>query len=131
MYPQTGLSVVEQGLFYSALLHNISTVSPDDHLLLCGDFNGCVGKAPESCNGVHGGHGFGLQIADEIRIFDLCAAANLAITNTYFMKSDSHLVTYKSGKLCTQVDYILTRHSDLKQFQNVKMIGDEECVTQH
>ena len=45
--PQTGLSVVEKDSFYSALLSNISTVSPDEYLLVCGDFNGHVGKAPE------------------------------------------------------------------------------------
>ena len=47
------------------------------------------------------------------------------------MKPNSHLVTYLSGNSCTQVDYILTRRSDLKQVQNVKVIGGEECVTQH
>ena len=45
--PQTGLSVVEKDSFYSALLSNISTVSPDEYLLVGGDFNGHVGKAPE------------------------------------------------------------------------------------
>ena len=39
--------------FYSALLSNISTVSPDDYLLVCGDFNGHVGKALKGFNGVH------------------------------------------------------------------------------
>ena len=48
--PQTGLSVYQ---FYNALLSNISTVSPDDYLLVCGDFNGHVGKALEGFNGVH------------------------------------------------------------------------------
>ena len=42
-----------------------------------------------------------------------------------------HTVTYRSGNSCTEVDYVLTRRSDLKQVQNVKVIGDEECVTQH
>ena len=88
-------------------------------MLLCGDFNGHVGKAPEGFNGVHGGCGFCSRNADGTRILDLCTAANLAITNTYFMKPDSHLVTYRSGNSCTQVDYILTRRSDLKQVQNV------------
>ena len=84
-------------------------------MLEYGDFNEHVGKAPKGFNGVHGGHGFGLRNADETRILDLCTAANLDITNTYFMKPDTHLVTYRSGNSCTQVDYILTRHSDLKQ----------------
>ena len=43
----------------------------------------------------------------------------------------SHLVTYHSGNSCTHVDYILRRCSDLKQVQNVKVIGNEEYVTHH
>ena len=129
--PQTGLSDVEKDSFYSAFVSHISTLSPDEYLLVCGDFNGHAGKDPQGFNGVHGGHRFGSCNADGIRILDLFAGANLAITNTYFMKPDSHIVTYRSGNSCTQVDYILTRCSDLKQVQNVKMIGDEECVTQH
>ena len=77
------------------------------------------------------GRGFGSRNADGIIILDLFAAAYLAITNTYFMKLDSHLVTYRFGNSCTQVDYVLTRRSDLKQVQNVKVIADEKCVTQH
>ena len=89
--PQTGLSVDKKDLIYNALLSNIITVSPDEHLLVFGDFSGLVGKAPEGFNGVHGGSSLN---ADGIRILDLCAATNLAITRTYFMKPDSHLVNY-------------------------------------
>ena len=52
--PQTSLSVVDKDLFYSSLLSNISIVSPDKYLSVCGDFNGHAGKAPEGFNGVHG-----------------------------------------------------------------------------
>ena len=51
--PQTGLSVIEKDSFYSALRTNISTVSHDEYLFVCGDFNGHVGKAPEGFSGVH------------------------------------------------------------------------------
>ena len=128
--PQTDLSFNEKDSFYRALLSSISTVSPDEYLLVLGDFNGHLRKAPEGFNRVHGGRGFGSRNGDGIRILDLCAAANLA-TSTYFMKPNNHLVTYRSRNSCTQVDYILTRRSDLKEVQNVKVIGDEECVTQH
>ena len=100
-------------------------------MLVCGDFNRYVGKTPKGFNGVNGGCGFGSCNADGTRILDLCTAADLAITNTYFTKAESHLVNYHFGSSCTQVDYILTRGSYLKQVQNVKIIGNEECVTQH
>ena len=47
------------------------------------------------------------------------------------MKPNNHLVTYRSGNSCIQVDYNLAKRSDLKQVQNVKVIRDEDCVTQH
>ena len=53
--PQTRLSVVEKDSSYSVLLSNISIVSPDEYLLVCGNFNGHVGKVTEGFNGVHGG----------------------------------------------------------------------------
>ena len=52
------------------------------YLLVCGDFNGHVGKARKGFNGIHGGHGFGSRNADGTRILDLCTAENLGITNT-------------------------------------------------
>ena len=100
-------------------------------MLVFGDSNRHVEKAPEGFNGVHGGRGFDSRNAVGIRILDLCTVANLVITDTFFMKPDSHLVTYQSGNSCTQVDYILIRRSDLKQIQNVKVIEDEERVNQH
>ena len=69
--PQTGLSVVEKDSFSSAWPSNISTVSPDEYLLACGDFNWLVEKAP-GFNGVHGGLGFGSSNADGIKILDIC-----------------------------------------------------------
>ena len=53
------------------LLSNISTVSLDECLLVCGDFNEHVGETPEGFNKIHGGCGFDSRNADRIRIFDL------------------------------------------------------------
>ena len=111
---QTDLSVDENDWIYSALLSNISTVSLDEYLPVCVDLNSHVGKPPEGFNGVNSKRGFGSCNADGTIIVDLCTVGNLAKTNTYFMKQDKYLVTYRSGNSCTQVGCILTRHSDLK-----------------
>ena len=107
----------------------LSTVSPDDYLLIWGDLNDHATKAPEGFNEVHGRRGFASSNADGIRILNSCAASNLAITNIYFMKPDSHLITSQSSNSCDQFDYTLTRRSNLNLVQNVKVIGDEKCVT--
>ena len=127
--PQICLWVDEKDSACNNFLSNIATVSPNEYLLVFGNFSGYLGKVPEGFNRVHGGRGFGSCNADGV--LDLCAAAYLAITKTYFIKPGSYLVTYQSGNSHTQVDYILTRPSDLKQIQNVKMIGVVKYVTQH
>ena len=129
--PQTGLSTEEKDSFYTNLLTHVSAVPSTEYLMLCGDFNGHVGRDTEGFDRIHGEHGFGSCNTDGVRILDFCTATNLAITNTFFVKPNSHLITYHSGCHFTQVDYILTKLCDLKYVQNVKVIGDEECVTQH
>ena len=63
-------------------------------------------------------------------ILELCAATNLAVTNTFFRKRNSLLVTYNLGGCATQVDYILDRRTELKLVKNAKVIGNEECIQQ-
>ena len=103
----------------------------EEMLIVCGDLNGHVGKTSDGLEGIHGGHGFGVRYPEGTRIHDLCAAADLVVTNTHFTKSDSRLVTYRSGNSCSQIDYILVRRTDLKLVWDVKVIGSEECVSQH
>ena len=114
--PQTGLSTEEKDSFYSSLLTNVSAVPSTEYLMLRGDFNGHVGRDTEGFDRIHGGHGS--RNTDGVRILDFCTATNLATTNTFFVKPNSHLITYHSGCHFTQVDYILTKQT-------------EECVTQH
>ena len=71
------------------------------------------------------------EIQGGTRILELCAAADLVITNTYFSKCDNQLLTFRSGNACSQIDYILVRKSDFKPVRDVKVIGGEECVSQH
>ena len=100
-------------------------------LIVCGDLNGHVGKTSDGFEGIHGGKGFGVRNSEGTRILELCAAADLVVTNTLFTKPDNHLVTYRSGKACSQIDFILVRRPDLKCARDVKVIGGEECVSQH
>ena len=51
------------------------------------------------------------------------------MTNTFFRKRNSQLVTYNSGVCATQIDYILLR-TELKLVKNAKVIRNEECIPQ-
>ena len=129
--PQSGLTDEVKDSFFSNLLSNVIQVPDSETLVVAGDLNGHVGRTSNGFDGLHGGHGFGTRNPDGTRILDMCAAADLVITNTFFCKSDSRLVTYRSGANQSQVDFILTRKSDLKLVQNANVIASEECVTQH
>ena len=56
---------------------------------------------------MHGVYGYGITNLEGTKAYELCAAADLVITNTYFTKCDSQLSTYRSGNGCSQIDYIL------------------------
>ena len=52
------------------------------------------------------------------------------MSNSLFAKRESHLVTYQSGENQSQTDYMLVKWQNIKLVQDVKVIPNEECVTQ-
>ncbi|XP_066920323.1 craniofacial development protein 2-like [Clytia hemisphaerica] len=129
--PQTGLPELQKEKFYNNLLTQTALTPEEEFLLICGDLNGHVGKETAGFDNVHGGNGFGDRNADGIRLLDFCLAANLAITNTFFSKSDNKLVTYQSGATKSQIDFILIPRNHLKTVRNITVINGEECTPQH
>ena len=55
--PQVGRSMDEKVEFYISLGKVLKTVKVNEYLVVCGDFNGHVGKDVEGFDGVHGGIG--------------------------------------------------------------------------
>ncbi|KAJ2945082.1 hypothetical protein O0L34_g9136 [Tuta absoluta] len=55
----------------------------------------------------------------------------LPVINTFFQKKDEHLISYKSGKSATQVDYILCDHSMRGYFKDCKIVPGEPLTSQH
>ena len=50
---------------------------------------------------------------------------------TCFKICDSHLITYKSGNIATQIDFVLLRKRLRKLVMDVKVIPGEEVALQH
>ena len=65
------------------------------------------------------------------RILEFAVAYSLVVSNSLFMKRESHLVTYQSGEEQSQIDYILVKRQNITLVRNVKVISNKECVTQH
>ena len=103
-------------------------MSAAETLVICGNFNGHVGKVANGYEGVNGGHGLRNTEGEPILEF---AVAHDLVGNTHFHKQDNHLITYHSGGNSNQIDYILVRKSDFKQVRNTKVIPGEKVVTQH
>ena len=82
---------------------------------------------------MHGGMGYGRPEPDVEgeRILEYALAFDLLLGNTCFKKRDSHLITYKSGNIATQIDFILFRRTMRKLVTDVKVIPGEEVALQH
>ena len=129
--PQVGLPMAEKVLFYDQL-QAICMAIPNSEVLFClGDWNGHVGAAACGYEDVHGSHGYGTRNAEGERILEFALANDLLVGNTQFTKRDSHLVTYQSGDVMTQVDYVLYPKNFRRSVTNVKVIPGEECASQH
>ena len=128
--PQSGRPEIEKDSFYTELLGQMSITPDDEFILVCGDLNGHVGENTSGFDS-HGGHGYGVRNREGIRILEFCAAANLAVTNTFFVKGNNKLITYRSGDNRSQIDYILVRRNSLRFVKDVTVINGEECASQH
>ena len=65
------------------------------------------------------------------RILEFVVTRNLVISNSFFTKRESHLITYQSGENQSQIDYILIKQQNIKLVRDVKVTPNEECLTQH
>jgi hypothetical protein len=106
-------------------------VGENEKLIVCGDLNGHVGAEADGFEGVHGGKGFGVRNKEGEWLLDFADARGLAICNTWFTKTDSQKVTYESGGVKTQVDYVLIRKEERPLVSNVTVIQSEACIPQH
>ena len=97
-------------------------VGENEKLIVCGDLNGHVGAEAHGFEGVHGGKGFGVRNVEGEMLLEFADAMGLVICNTWFTKTDSQKVTYESGGVKTQVDYVLTRKEERPLVSNVTAV---------
>ena len=129
--PQVGRSPKEKEDFYVCLGNVLKGVSKNEKLLVCGDLNAHVGAEADGFEGVHGGKGFGVRNTEGEVLLEFADAWGLTVCNTWFIKPDSQKITYESGGIKTQVDYVLIRKEERPLVSNVKVIQSEACIPQH
>ncbi|GKF41757.1 craniofacial development protein 2-like protein, partial [Tanacetum coccineum] len=79
----------------------------------------------------HGGFGFGDRNEEGCTILEFATAHDLVVANSFFKKSDAHLITFQSGGHNTQIDYLLVRRGDLKACKDCRAFPGEACSSQH
>ncbi|KAL5131500.1 LINE-1 retrotransposable element ORF2 protein [Glycine soja] len=109
----------------------LQDIPQGEKVFLGGDLNGHVGSVARGFEGVHGGFGLGEMNGEGKSILEFSEALDLSIANTWFKKREEHLITYKSGGTCSQIDFFLIRKSDRKYCLNCKVIPGESLTTQH
>ena len=129
--PQGGRPQEEKEEFWELLDDSVGKIAEDDLLIIGGDLNGHVGTVRDGFEEIMGIYGYGERNTDGENILEFCQGRRLRILNSMFKKEREKKVTYKSGGVETQIDYILARKNERMMIRDCKVIPGEECLTQH
>ena len=128
---QSGLDQSTKDAFYDDLQSVMSKVKDQEFLIPCGDWNGHIGQMAEGYEGVLGGKAYGERNIEGERLLEFASSFELVVTNWFFCKRKSQLVTFHSGNNESQIDYIFVGKQDFRYVRDVKVIPGEECALQH
>ena len=128
---QTGCEAQEKDDFWSMLGDLLTRIPEAEAVWIGWDLNGHVGEGSRGASEVLGKHGVGMRNEEGDNIVEFAIAYQLAIVNTYFQKRLSRRITYTSGGVHTQVDYILCRRKELKRVRDCKVLPKEAAAKQH
>ena len=121
----------EKEEFFTLLGKIVSEIDDGEKLLICRDLNGHVWGWSGGFRGCAWGFGFGKRNVEGEMILELADALNFVVANTWFKKNEGRLITYETDKCRTVIDYILIRKSERKLIRDIKVIGQEECISSH
>ena len=128
--PQQGRPNEEKEEFREKLADKISEIRNEETVIVAGDMNAHIGRDRRGYEDVMGVNGMGQKNPEGEQMLQLCQQHGLRIWNTMFEKKEEHLITYKSGDVRTQIDFVMSRGRNVKVF-DCKVIPGEECLTQH
>jgi hypothetical protein len=109
----------------------VSSVPISEKLFIGGDLNGHVGSTRVCFIGVHGGFEYRSRNQEGEGILNFVLAYDLIVVNTLFIKRVSHLITFSSGRHCSQIDFNLVRREDMHTCLDCKVIPGECVMPQH
>ncbi|KAK3569725.1 hypothetical protein QTP86_004047 [Hemibagrus guttatus] len=129
--PQVGCELVKKERFWSELDEVMESIPTGERVVIGADFNGHVGEGNTGDEEVMGKFGVKERNLEGQMVVDFAKRMDMAVVNTYFQKREEHRVTYKTGGMSTQVDYILCRRGNLKEISDCKVVVGESVTRQH
>lgn len=128
--PQTGCEEAEKAVFWEQVNGELADIPRQEELWIGRDFNGHVRSDNTGKEDVIGKYGFGTRNEEGETLIDFALSMDLAISNTYFKKAERQLI-YRSGRVKTQIDYILCQKTSRGTIRDCKVILGESVATQH
>ncbi|XP_064107935.1 uncharacterized protein LOC135216493 [Macrobrachium nipponense] len=123
--PQVGCAEEEMSSFRNEMNEVTQELEKPERIEVVTEFNGHVGNENDVIERVHGGYGIGERNPEGESLVDFAMSFNMAIVCTFFKKKREHLITYRNGSRCTQIDYLHHNRSRLVEVRNCKgILGD-------
>lgn len=102
-----------------------------ENVIVSDDFDEHIGSDNHGFKSMHGGYGFRHKYEVRESILEFALAYDLCISNAFFMKSEEHLLTFKSGENRSQIDFFLMKKNENLFCKNFKVILADSISTQN
>ncbi|XP_055822107.1 uncharacterized protein LOC129890612 [Solanum dulcamara] len=129
--PQVGLDEEIKRHFWEDLNEVVASIPPTEKLFIGGDFNRHIGSVLIGYDEVHGGFGFECRNSGGVSLLNFAKAFELMVANSSFPKKEEYLVTFRSSRTVTQIDFLLLGKDDKSLCKDCKVIPTENLTTQH
>ena len=118
--------------FYQALRTVVTGIPKNESVVILGDFNARIGSNSDTWKPI-GPYGIGNVNSNGLLLLQLCTELDMVIANTFFYQQEEHRATWfhPQSKHGHQIDFIVCRQSDLRNFCKVKVMRGAECDTDH
>ena len=93
--------------FWKSCDSAMQSIEKEEKVVIGGDLNGRVGKIREGYERIHGECGYGDRNEEGGEVLWFADAYDMILVNTYFKKPERHLITFKSGRVQSQIDYVI------------------------
>ncbi|XP_047258993.1 craniofacial development protein 2-like [Capsicum annuum] len=126
--PQMGVKEEVKARFWEDLDEVVRSVPSAEKIVIAGDFNGHIGILPGGYDDVYGGFGFGVRNGKGAAVLDFARAFELVVVNLSFPKKEDHLITFRSTKAKTQIDFLLLRKGDRVLCKKSRDLAQVKCI---